>query len=74
VSIVTNGFSCPSIALVSSAVNSSPKDIGTAFAPIVLNVSRNTLFCITRTLSPGMSSSFVTGRFELVRLRKPFSQ
>ncbi|MCY1555702.1 hypothetical protein D9M68_923830 [compost metagenome] len=32
------------------------------------------MFCITRSLMPSMSSSLVTARLLLVRLRKPFSQ
>ncbi|MNV62633.1 hypothetical protein D3C71_1551890 [compost metagenome] len=71
---VLNGFSWPSTALVSSAVNSSENGSGTAFAPRALKLSRKTLFCITRSLMPFMSSSLVTGCLLLVRLRKPFSQ
>ncbi len=60
--MVTNGFSWPSMVLVSSAVNTSPKAIGTALAPMFLKVSRKMLFCITRTFTPSKSSHFVTGR------------
>jgi hypothetical protein len=60
--------------LVSSAVNSSENGNGTALAPRVLKLSMKTLFCITRSLMPSMSSSLVTARLLLVRLRKPFSQ
>ena len=60
--------------LVSSAVKTSPKFIGTALVPSVLKVSRKMLFCITRTFTPSKSSALVTGRLLLVRLRNPFSQ
>ena len=72
--MVTKGFSWPSMVLVSKAVNTSPKAIGTALVPKVLKVSKKMLFCITRTFTPSKSSSLVTGRLLLVRLRKPFSQ
>ncbi|MNY33995.1 hypothetical protein D3C86_1682990 [compost metagenome] len=72
--MVLKGFSWPSTALVSSAVNSSENGSGTALAPISLKVSRNTGLGITRSLIPEKSSSLLIGRTLLVMLRKPFSQ
>ncbi|MNI99207.1 hypothetical protein D3C73_1582270 [compost metagenome] len=55
-------------------MNTSPKAMGTALAPRVLNESRKMLFCITRSFTPSKSSALATGFLLLVRLRKPFSQ
>ena len=71
--MVTKGFSCPSIALVSSAVKTSPNAIDGVGADR-LEASRKMLFCITWTFTPEKSSTFWTGLREFVRLRKPFSQ
>ena len=70
-SIEANGFSCPSTVFVSSAVYSSGKPMGTAFAPSALNISMKMGIWMTRIFNPWMSSSFATGLLLLVRLRKP---
>src|SRR5580765_5101383 len=72
--ITEYGFSCPSTALLSSALYSSAKGIGRGLALNVLKVSRNTGFGITRILRPSRSSPLVMGRLLLVTLRKPRSK
>lgn len=67
----SSGFSWPSSALISSAGKTSAKAIGTAFAPIVFQVSRATGLAITRTFRPLTSSSLLTLRLLFDRLRKP---
>ena len=72
--ITVTGFSCPSIAFWSSAAYTSGNAIGVGFAPSALTQSTLIAFGITRSLSPAMSSTLLSGRRLLVMLRKPSSQ